>query len=87
MPSTRKQRNKERRSRKTDIMSDAENVDVMLGSCSRNDEMNDQIENELNLDSKSSRPQRLVEACLTLSPNPSSCFNSYFAVLSTIGEY
>ena len=58
MPSTRKQKAKERRSRQLDIMSDAENDDVMLGSYSRNDEMNDRSENELNLDSESSRPQR-----------------------------
>ena len=58
MPSTRKQRNKERRSRKIDIMSDAENVDVMLRSYSRNDEMNEQSEIELSLNSESSRPQR-----------------------------
>ena len=56
MPSTRKQKAKEKRSRQLDIMSDVENVDVMLGSYSRNDEGNDQNENELNLDSESSRP-------------------------------
>ena len=39
-------------------MSDVENVYVMLGSYSRNDERNDQSKNELNLDSESSRPQR-----------------------------
>ena len=39
-------------------MSDVENVDVMLGSYSRIDEGNYQSENELNLDSESSRPQR-----------------------------
>ena len=39
-------------------MSDVENVDVMSGSYSRNDEGNDQSENELKLDSESSRPQR-----------------------------
>ena len=58
MPSTRKQKAKERRSRQLDIMSDVENVDVMLGNYSRNDERNDESENELNLDSESSRPQR-----------------------------
>ena len=57
MSSTRKQKAKERRSRQLDIMSDVENVDVMLGSYSRNDEGDDQSENELNLDSESSRPQ------------------------------
>ena len=39
-------------------MSDVENVDVMLGNYSRNDEENDHSENEINLDSESSRPQR-----------------------------
>ena len=58
MPSTRKQKATERRSRQLDIMSDVENVDVMLGSFSRNDEGNDLSEKELNLDSESSRPQR-----------------------------
>ena len=58
MPSTRKQKANERRSRQLDIMSDVENVDVMLGSYSRNKGEEDQSENELNLDSESSRPQR-----------------------------
>ena len=58
MPSTRKRKGKERRSRQLDIMSDVENVDLMLGSYSRNNGEEDQSENELNLDSESSRPQR-----------------------------
>ena len=58
MPSTRKQKAKERRPRQLDIMSDAENVDIMLGSYSGNVEGNDQSENEMHLDSESSRPQR-----------------------------
>ena len=41
-------------------MSDVEKVDVMLGSYSRNDEGDDQSENELNLESESSRPQREI---------------------------
>ena len=57
MPSTRKQKAKERRSRQLDIMPDVENVDVMLGNYSRNDQENDHCENEMNLDSESSRPQ------------------------------
>ena len=57
MPSTKKQKAKERRSRQLDIMSDVENVDVMLGSYSRNNGEEDQNKNELNLDSESSRPQ------------------------------
>ena len=58
MPSTRKQKAKERRSRQLDIMSDTENVDIMLGSYARDDERIEQSENELNLDSGSNRPHQ-----------------------------
>ena len=58
MPSTRKQKAKERRSRRLDMMSDVENVDIKLGSYSRDDEENIAGENEVNLDSGSSRPQQ-----------------------------
>ena len=55
MPSTRKQKAKERRSRQLDIMSDVENVDIMLGSYSRDDERVEQSESELNSYSGSNR--------------------------------
>ena len=58
MPSTRKQKAKERRSRQIDLMSDVENVDIMLGSYSRDEDRNNESENEVNLDSESSRPQQ-----------------------------
>ena len=58
MPSTRKQKAKERRSRQLDMLSDVENVDIMLGSYSRENEENNVSENEVNLDSGSSRPQQ-----------------------------
>ena len=58
MPSTRKQKAKERRSRQLDMLSDVENVDIMIGSYSREDEENNVSENEVNLDSGSSRPQQ-----------------------------
>ena len=57
MPSTRKQKAKERRSRQLDMLSDVENVDIMLGSYSRDEEENIASENEVNFDSGSSRPQ------------------------------
>ena len=57
MPSTRKQKAKEKRSRQLDIMSDVENVDIMLGSYSRDDE-NNASEDEMNLDSRSNRLQQ-----------------------------
>ena len=58
MPSTRKQKAKERRSRQLHLMSDVENVDIMLGSYSRNDGINTS-EDEMNLDSGSNRPQKV----------------------------
>ena len=58
MPTTKKQKAKERRSRQLDMISDVENVDIMLGSYSRDDEENNASENEVNLDSGSNRPQQ-----------------------------
>ena len=58
MPSTRKQKARERRSRQLDLMSDVENVDIMLGSYSRDENGNDESENEVKLDSGSSRLQQ-----------------------------
>ena len=40
------------------MLSDVENVDIMLGSYSRYDEENDFSENGVNLDSGSNRPQQ-----------------------------
>ena len=48
MPSTRKQKAKERRSKQLEMLSDVENVDIMLGSYSREDEDNNASENEAN---------------------------------------
>ena len=53
MPSTRKQKAKEKRSRQSDVMSDLENVDIMLGNYSRK-ELDSQLgerETELDLES------------------------------------
>ena len=58
MPSTRKQKAKERRFRQLDMLSDVENVDIMLGIYSRDGEDNIAREKEMNLDSGSSRPQQ-----------------------------
>ena len=44
--------------RQLDMLSDVENVDIMLGSYSRDDEENNASENEVNLGSASSRPQQ-----------------------------
>ena len=86
MPSTRKQKAKERRSRQLDMLSDVENVDIMLGSYSRDDEENNISENEVNLDSVSSRPQQssnvLGEDFRSL-PNTNSRENSEFTIATT----
>ena len=58
MPSTRKQKSKEQCSRQLDMVSDVKNVDIMLGSYSRDDEENDISENGVKLDSGSNRPQQ-----------------------------
>ena len=57
MPSTRKQRAKERRSRQVGMMSEVKNVDIVLGSYSRDGETNDHSEIEINVYSASNRPQ------------------------------
>ena len=49
MPSTRKQRAKERRSRQVGMMSEVKNVDIVLGSYSRDGETNDHSEIEINV--------------------------------------
>ena len=53
MPFTRKWKAKEKRSRLTDVMSGLENVGIMRGSYSNNDERIDQDESDVNVDSES----------------------------------
>ena len=58
MPSTRKQKAKEKRARQIDVMSDIENLDVMLGSYSR-DAVVEQINvSDVERDFESSRHQQ-----------------------------
>ena len=59
MPSTRKQRAKERRSRQVDLMSDTENVDIMLGSYSRNELESNSIDRNDGMDQGSDRTRRM----------------------------
>ena len=58
MPSNRKKKAKERRLRQLDMMSDVENVDMMIGNYSRDEDRNEQSECELKLDLESDRPQQ-----------------------------
>ena len=54
MPSTRKQKAKEKRSRQSNVLSDIENHDAMLGSYQRDscEIQGEKSENEINLRSK-----------------------------------
>ena len=57
MPSTRNQKAKERRSRQSDVMSDMENLGVMLESYSRNEVESQLSENERNIDLRTNERQ------------------------------
>ena len=52
------QKAREKQSRQSDVMSGFENVDILLGSYSRNDEVKDQNDSDFNLVSESNRLQR-----------------------------
>ena len=86
MPLTRKQKAKERRSRQLDMLSDVENVVIMLGSYSRDDEEVNISENGVNLDSGSSRPQQssdLIGEDFRSLLNTNSRENSEIAIETT----
>ena len=68
------------------MFSDVENVDIKLGSYSMDDERNEQNENEINLDSGSSRPQQnsnLVGEDVRSLPNTNSRENSEITIETT----
>ena len=58
MPSTRKQKAKEGRSRQSDVMSDIENLDVMLGNYPESDQVRDGNVSDADFDPESRRPQK-----------------------------
>ena len=58
MPSTRKQKAKEKRSRQSDVMSDIENLDVMLGKYQENEQFRVGNITEGEIDLESQRRQR-----------------------------
>ena len=58
MPSTRKQKAKEKRSRQSDVMSDIENLDVMLGNYVNSDTRGQDTVDQLEIDPESSRRQQ-----------------------------
>ena len=73
MPSTRKQKAKEKRSRQSDVMSDIDNLDVMLGSYPENDIRDQENVDEVDLDQESRRQQQST-SCID---------NNYRSVLNT----
>ena len=58
MPSTRKQKAKEKRSRQSDVMSDIENLDVMLGNYANSDIIDQDTVDQIEIDPESSRRQQ-----------------------------
>ena len=58
MPSTRRQKAKEKRSRQSDIMSDIENLDVMLGNYSNSEIRDQNTVDQIEIDPESSRRQQ-----------------------------
>ena len=57
MPSTRKQKAHKKQSRLFDVMSDIENIDIMLGGYPRSDNVDGQNGTDTNLDLESNRLQ------------------------------
>ena len=58
MPSTRKPKAREKRARQSDVMSDIESLDVMLGIFHENDQVRDENISEAEFESESTRQQR-----------------------------
>ena len=58
LPSTRKQKAREKRSRQSDVRSDIENLDVMLGNYSRNELVEERNNSLIDLDLESGRQQQ-----------------------------
>ena len=75
MPSTRKQKAKEKRSRQSDVMCDIDNLDVMLGSYQRENNEFRSENNENTLDQRSnereSQDRNVDEYQIFLNNNPS----------------
>ena len=70
MPSTRKQKAREKRSRQSDVMSDIENLDVMLGRYQRENNEFRGENNENTLDQRSDeREKARIEMWKTIKPS------------------
>ena len=79
MPSTRKQKAEEKRFRQSDVMSDIENLDVMLGSYQRENSESQNENDENTLDQRSDRREGLNQnqndyrSYLNINPSENSC--------------
>ena len=88
MPSPRKQKAKEKRSRQSDVMSDIENLDVMLGSYHRENNEFRSENKEKTLDQRSNeregQDQNIDDYQTFLNNNPSenSCLTSETRLLA-----
>ena len=67
MPSTRKQRAKERRFRHVDLMSDTENLDIKLSSYSRNELESNSVDRNDEMDNESDRTRQDVAKTVRIS--------------------
>ena len=62
MPSTRKQKAREKRSRQSDVMSDIENLDIMLGNYQESDQVRDENLSDTGLDLESRKPNKEINS-------------------------
>ena len=81
MPSTRKQKAKEKRSRHSDVMSDIENLDVMLGNYTNSENRDQEAIDQIGIDPESERRQQALDQN---EPNYRSLLNTNLSEKSEI---
>ena len=81
MPSTRKQKAKEKRSRHSDVMSDIENLDVMLGNYTHGENRDQEAIEQIEIDPESGRRQQALDQN---EPNYRSLLNTNLSENSEI---
>ena len=81
MPSTRKQKAKEKRPRHSDVMSDIENLDVMLGNYTNSENRDQEAIDQIGIDPESERRQQALDQN---EPNYRSLLNTNLSENSEI---
>ena len=81
MPSIRKQKAKEKRSRHSDVMSDIENLDVMLGNYTNSENRDQEAIDQIGIDPESERRQQALDQN---EPNYRSLLNTNLSENSEI---